>query len=254
MKKSYLIILTPIFVLLSHYLTVFPHEFCHSFMAYFLGDKANPFNLEYGGTHWTNLVFLANIDENVDYKTIFFAGQHWHVALIAFAGPGIANGLMFIASLLLLRNKKIQAHVYWFYFLFWFNLMNLGNFYDYIPIRTFVDHGDMGHFAMGLGISPWWVYVIGSYIVGFLIWQFYTKTLITTYVTLNLSSITAKAIIMILSTYILFKYFGGSGMHDYGDISHFLAATSILAIPAVIAFAWPTRQWVKRAITDAKIK
>jgi len=40
--------------------------------------------LQYGGTSWQNLLYFANIDEKVDYQTIFNAGHGWHVALIAF--------------------------------------------------------------------------------------------------------------------------------------------------------------------------
>jgi hypothetical protein len=84
-----LIILTPIFILLSHYLAVYPHEFSHSFMAWLLGYKNNPLAIDFGGTSWPNIFLLIHIDENVDYKTIFAAGHGAYVALIAFAGPGL---------------------------------------------------------------------------------------------------------------------------------------------------------------------
>ena len=37
----------------------------------------------------------------------------------------------------------------------WLAVMNLGNFNDYIPARTFASHGDIGEITTFLGISPW---------------------------------------------------------------------------------------------------
>ena len=118
--KIKLILLTPILILLSHYLAVFPHEYAHSFMAWLLGYKSNPLDLTYGGTSWLNLLLLSSIDENVNYHMIFSAGHEFHAALIAFAGSGIANGFMFILSLWLLAKKSVKQRPYLFYFLFWF--------------------------------------------------------------------------------------------------------------------------------------
>lgn len=258
MKKATqikLILITPIFILLSHYLAVFPHEYAHSFMAWILGYKNNPLLLTYGGTSWNNLLLLANIDENVDYLRIYNAGYGYYVALIAFAGPGIANGLLFIISLYLLNKASVKKNAYLFYFLFWFNLMNLGNFYDYVPIRTFAKYGDVYNFVMGLNISPWLVYIVIGYLVAYLIWCFFTKTLISAYRYLAIFSISLRAALMLICVFILFGFFGGiigilisSKSVDYTDISHFLTLTSFLMIPGVIVACWPTRLWVQRQL------
>lgn len=255
MNKAGLILITPIFILLSHYLAVFPHEYAHSFMAWILGYKNNPFNLIYGGTSWANLLLLIHIDENVNYQMIYSLGHGFHMALIAFAGPGIANGLLFIASYFLLKNENIKDRHYLYYFLFWFNLMNLGNFYDYVPIRTFSEKmGDTAHFAIGLNISPWWIYAIIGYLVAFLIWQFFTKTMISAFLNLKIKSIATQATIMILCVLILFGFFGLPGFFGYGTIPFFLSATSFLAIPGIIVALWPTRKWVAQALRDASSK
>lgn len=255
MNKFILFLITPIFILLSHYLAVFPHEYTHSFMAWILGYKENPLALNYGGTSWNNLLLLANIDENVNYRMIYSLGHGAHVALIAFSGAGIANGLLFILSLLLLKNKNVQHKPYLFYFMFWFNLMNLGNFYDYVPIRTFATHGDMAAIAIGLNISPWWIYIIFGYLVAFLIWQFFTNTLILAYLTLQLKTKLARASLMVTSVFILFGFFGGiigavlsTWTTGFGDISQFLSYASFIMIPGVIIAAWPTRIWVNRQL------
>jgi len=240
-----LILLTPIFILLSHYLAVFPHEYAHSFTAWLLGHKTNPLAILYGGTSWSNLLLLSHIDENVNYDLIFSQGQNFHAALIAFAGPGIANGLLFILSFLLLKSKSIKEKPYTYYFLFWFNLMNLGNFYDYVPIRTFATHGDIAHLVKGLNISPWYVYIIFGYLVAFLIWQFFTKTMPAMFSTLDINTTAFKASLMIVSVCILFGFFGKSGLsNNYGEL---LSITSLLAIPGIIITLWPTRKWANRS-------
>lgn len=255
-KPFKLILITPVFILLSHYLAVFPHEYAHSFFAWFLGYKNNPLALSYGGTSWANLLLLSNIDENVSYQII----HGYHMALIAFAGPGIANGLLFIVSYFLLKNDKIKQKPYLFYFLFWFNLMNLGNFYDYVPIRTFSFHDDIANIVMGLNISPWWIFIIVGYLVMFLIWQFYTETLISTYVNLKINTTLSQASLMIICTCILFGFFGGiigvftsSDPMYYGAIKYFLSITSFIMIPGIILAAWPTREWVVRKVHEEMI-
>lgn len=245
-----LICLTPIFILLSHYLVVFPHEYAHSFTAWFLGYKSNPFDLNYGGTHISNILFLLNIDQNVDNKMIYSLAHPGHVALIAFAGPGM-NILLFIVSILLLKNKTIKQHPYLFYFLFFFNLMNLGNIYDYVPIRTFATQGNMVDvldIEQGLNISPWWIYIIIGYPLVFLIRYFFTNTLVSTYISLNISNKTLQASLMIICVCILFGYFGLPGFFSHGDIPYFISATSILTIPGIIIACWPTRRWVKEQL------
>lgn len=256
-KKIQLVLLTPIFILLSHYLAVFPHEYAHSFMAWALGYKNNPLALTYGGTSWNNLLLLAHIDENVDYQMIYSLGHGFHVALIAFAGPGIANGFLFILSLFFLRNLQIKKHPLLFYFVFWFNLMNLGNFYDYVPIRAFAPHGDIANINIGLNISPWWIYTILGYLVAYFIWNFFTKTMISVFVNLKISSINFQAGLMIICVLILFGFFGGiigefisAKPMPYGEITYFLSMTSFLIIPGVIIVAWPTRAWVIRELNS----
>lgn len=243
-----LILVTPIFMLLAHYLAVFPHEYAHSFMAWFLGYKQDPLAIDYGGTSWLNLFLLFHIDEHVNYDLIISQGHLYHMALVAFAGPGIANGLLYLISLYLLARRKVQQNPLLFYFIFWFNFMNLANFYDYVPIRTFSTHGDIAHITAGLGISPWSVYIIAGYLVAFVIWHFFTRTLIRGFIHLKLQTTLSRASLMIVCALPLFGYFGMAGFIDYGEISHFLSATSFILIPGVIVASWPTRDWVRRQV------
>ena len=104
-------------------------------------------------------------DENVDYERIF-PDNPFHVALIALSGPFIANGLLFIFSYWLLQKKAIQQKPYLYYFIFWFNIMNIANLDDDVPLRTFAGLNwdtDMSNLERGLGdlslggVYSWWV-------------------------------------------------------------------------------------------------
>ena len=248
------ILLSLVFILLSHYLVVFFHEYSHSFVAWILGYKTNPLALGYGGTSFLNLLLLSHIDENVNYAKIYAAGHPTYVSLIAFAGSGIANSLLFLWSYFLLKNKKVQRSFSLFYFIFLFNLMNLGNLYDYVPIRTFAGFGDVYNFVTGLSISPWWVYIIFGYIIAFLVWQFLTKTLISAFIHLHMTKTVQRASLMIICVCILFGFFGGfpyiyfAGQSAVGDITYFLSLTSFISIPGLLIALWPTRAWVKRRL------
>src|SRR3990167_6127809 len=178
-KPLPLLLITPIFILLAHYLAVFPHEYAHATMAWILGFKNNPFNIIYGGKSVGNIFLLSHVDENVNYKMIYDAGYRDYISMIAFSGPGIGNGLLFIVSLVLLKNTVVKKHSYFYYFLFWFNLMNLGNFYDYVPIRTFASSGDVFNFVFGINISPWWVFIFLGFLLFFFFFFFFFFFIIT---------------------------------------------------------------------------
>ena len=249
-----LILLTPIFILLSHYLTVFIHEYAHAFTAWMLGYKNSPFDLNYGGTSLGNLLLLSNIDQNVNNNLIYVSGHPGYVTLIAFAGPGIILFLFFL-SFWLMQNMKVKRHPYLLYFLLFFNLWCLGGTYAYVPVRTFTPHGvmvDVLDIEQSLNISPWLIYFFIGYLVFFMIRQFFSKTLISIYAYVGVSNTIAKASLMIICVLILFGYCGLAGFVNHGEISHFISSTSILAIPGIIIMLWPTRKWVKEKLNEFK--
>jgi len=243
-----LLLLTPVFIVLANYLTFFPHEYAHSFTAWMLGDKSNPWYLHMGDMSWFNLISFAQITENVDYGAIVAAGHKEHLGWIALAGPIFINGTFYLLSLYALNKKSIATRPYFFSFLFWFNLMNLGNLFVYAPIRTFGTRLDAANFVVGFDISPWCIYVVMGYLVAFAIWYFFTRTLIQACINLQLNLLATRAFLMIISVVVLFGYFGAAGYFNLGEISYFLSLTSILAIPGVIAACWPTREWVKNRL------
>lgn len=251
-----LILLTVIFILLSHYLIVFIHEYAHAVTAWLLGYKNSPFDINYGGTSWDNLLLLSNIDQKVNNDLIYSLDHPGHVALIAFAGPGIVIFLFFI-SRWLMQNSKMKTHPYLLYFLLFCNLWCLGGTYAYVPVRTFTLQGvmvDVLDIQQALHISPWLIYFFVGYLVIFMMWQFFSKILILIYAYVNISSTTARASLMIICVLILFGYCGLAGFKNHGEISHFISVTSLFAIPGMIFVLWPTRKWIKQKLNMLEIK
>lgn len=237
--KWKLVLLAPLFILLTHHISFFAHEYAHAFTAWFLGFKVNPLMINYGGTNLLNLALLINVNENVFYDMIISQGHYYAVALIAFAGIGLGNGSLYILSLVLLNTKIFKQSPILYFFVFWLNVMNLANFYDYIPIRTFATHGDMANLAQGLQISPWIIYILLGYVVAYLFWIFFTKTLYSAYLYLHLRTRLSRASLLIACVIIIFGYFGLAGFIGYGEISLFLSGTSVIIIPVIIAVCWP---------------
>jgi len=101
-------------ILLAHYAAVLPHEYAHSFMAFALGYKSDPLVIHFGGTSVGNLISLINIDEQVDYAPMFARGDGPAAALVGIAGPGLANGTMYLLSLFLLRRPSVRRNVFLF--------------------------------------------------------------------------------------------------------------------------------------------
>lgn len=243
LKPLKFVLLTVLFIFFSHYLVVFIHEYAHALTAWILGYKNSPFNLNYGGTSLSNILLLSNIDQNVNNAVIYASGHPGYVALIAFAGPGIIICLYFL-TYWLMQSKKTKEHPYFRYFLLFFNLWCLGGTYAYVPVRTFTTRGtmiDVLDIEQALHISPWWIYFFVGYLVAFMMWMFFKKSLNATYVSQNLTSTLARASLMIVCVIILFGYCGLAGFVNHGDISHFISATSVLAVPGIIFVLWPKR-------------
>jgi hypothetical protein len=110
----------------------------------------------------------------------------------------------------------------------------------------------MSNLERGLNISPWVVYVLGGYLVLFVIWQFFSKTLVESYVYLGTNSLWIRSFLMICTVLVLFGYFSSAGLHGYGEISTFLSMTSRWICPAIIVFCWPDRHWVLEKMAAIK--
>jgi hypothetical protein len=250
MRLGTFLITTILFFFLAHYLAVLPHEYAHSIMAWLLGVKSHPMNIHYGFDSFRSIVLLTNIDENNNYFLMYLLGKRHLMPLISFAGPGIGNGSMYLISLYCLnRVRYLQKKPLLYYFIFWFHVMCLGNLYDYVPIRVFSTHGDIGHILFGLNnLSPWWVFIPITYLVLFLIFYFFTNTLLKIYKRVIADSAGQQAILMSLMVITIFYFFASPGLSGYGQICRFISIVSIASIPAILYMNWPSRAWVKRRL------
>lgn len=238
-RVGWLLAATPVMVVLAHYAAVLPHEFSHSVMAWLLGIKDQPGNIDWGGTSLLNILLLIHIDENVDYTAALDAGKHWQVALTAFAGPGIANGGLFLISRYLITKSWFLSRPVAANFLFWFLFMSLANLYDYVPMRVFADDGDVHHFILGSGIDPWVIYVVGGYAVLWAIVDFYRNILPLGLALSDFWTPVARGVTFVLATVLLFGYFSVPSLLFESDMaSQLIARTSVMAIPPVLILLW----------------
>jgi hypothetical protein len=239
-------------ILLAHYAAVLPHEYAHSFMAFALGYESDPLVIHFGGTSVGNLISLINIDEQVDYTPMFARGDGRAAALVGIAGPGLANGLMYLLSLFLLRRPSVRRNVFLFMLVFWFNFMNVANFFDYVPIRTFASHGDIGHITQGLGLSPWLALVVLGIPTAIAMWFLFARTLPESLGRIAPASPFRQGFIVTLSVVIMFGYFGLAGFAGYGEPSHTLSVLSLCLIPIMLIVCRPSRRWMRARVEAAR--
>ena len=218
------------------------HEYAHSFIAWIFHAKANPLALDYGGLNLNNILFQDDIDENVDYAPIFAAGHGALASLIAVAGVLIGNGLSYVISRFLYTAAKRKNQRAWAMFFFWIILMSVGNFLSYVPIRTFASHADMATTAKGINASPWLIVLVLGIPFAIAVWHFFAKILPDVEAFLFPREPGLQAVLVLLSAYFVFVSFGGSGMHNYGDVSYWLSAIcKYVLFPCVTIVCWQRR-------------
>lgn len=227
---------------LAHALGYLVHEYEHSFVAWALRYKANPLALDYGHLSRENVIYLSDIDENVDYDPIFAAGRGSLAALIAVSGVLLGNGLFYLLSRCLYSTAKAQGRKQLALFVFLFCMMNVGNFISYVPNRTFTNHADMATVERGLNISPWWIAIVMGFPFCLAVWHFFARLLPDAMQFLFPYSNLGQIFLLVLSAYVIFKFFGESGFHRYGEISHWIAIVWVyLIFPLTVILCWPRR-------------
>ena len=201
------------------------HEYAHSFTAYVLHAKANPLALDYGGLNIENFLFLSDIDENVDYAPLFAAGRTHAAALIAVAGVLIGNGLSYLVSLWLYRRAESHNRRPWAMFFFWLGVMSVGNFLSYVPVRTFASHADMFTVVRGLNASPWAIAIVLGIPFALAIWHYLWRVLPEAKAFLFEEEPVLQGVLVLMTTYFVFVFFGGAGMKNYGSTGYWLSAS-----------------------------
>ncbi|GAA4504226.1 hypothetical protein [Gluconacetobacter tumulicola] len=155
-------------MLLAHAFNYFLHEYAHSFMAWLLRWKADPFALNYGTASIDNILLQQQIDENVDYGPILASGEGWQAALIAAAGPLLANGGTALLCHRLIVRAVRPAALWW---LVWVDAFSTFNVWSYAPLRVLTTHGDMALLARGLGVSVWVLFPFATSFAAWLLWR-----------------------------------------------------------------------------------
>ena len=244
MQRQFLLFWLLVVALLwfTHALGYLIHEYAHSFTAWAVGYKANPLGLDYGHLTPQNVAFLIDIDDNVDYAPIFAAGKGYLTSLIAVAGVLFGNGIFYIVTRRVYSYARQREHQVLGLFAFLFCLMNVGNFLCYVPVRTFTTHADMATVEKGLHVSPWWVAVVLGIPFAIAIWHFFSTLLPDACGLFFPSERIQRVALLVLSSFTVFVFFGTSGLHGYGEASHWLSIISSCALfPGVVILCWPRR-------------
>jgi len=234
-----------VFVLLlwlAHALGYLFHEYAHSFTAWAFGYMRNPLALEYGHLSVLNVALLSDVDENVDYASIFKAGRGDVVSLVAVAGVLLGNGLLYAASRALYSIAKRRTRRVLGLFAFLFCLMNVGNLWCYVPVRTFATRADMANLSAGLHVSPWWILTILGVPFFVAIGHFFARLLPDARHLLFRGDTVPEVTLTAVSTFSVFVFFGSAGLHGYGDASHWISVvSSCLLFPLALGLCWPRK-------------
>lgn len=227
---------------LAHALGYLVHEYAHSFTAWALGCKANPLALDYGHLSFQNVALLSDVDENVDYRPIFSAGKGYLASLVAVAGVLLGNGIFYAVSRAAYAVAKERGRRGVGLFAFLFCMMNVGNFWCYVPIRTFTTHADMATLASGLRISPWWTLAVLGIPFTAAILHFFTRLLPDARRFVLHDEAGPGVALMALSSFVVFAFFGSAGLVGYGEVSHRMSVFSACVLfPLALVLCWPRR-------------
>lgn len=221
---------------LAHVLVFFAHEYAHSFTAFLLGWKADPLALHFPPSSLTVWLMQLGIDQNVDEAPIFAAGHGVDAGLIALAGPLLGNGIItYPMSRLAYVWAKRRGSRTWGMLAYWACTASVGNFIDYVPIRTFTLDGDMGSVQRGFGWSSWTVlFVLGTPTLLALAY-FLLRIVPSTLRWLFPDSAAQRLSVVVLTVCILFGFFGAAGLSGSGSISHRLSMISVFGcLPSAV--------------------
>jgi len=231
-----LLVLLPLQLWAAHALAFFAHEYAHSFTAWILGWKRDPFALNYAHPTPVVLLLQLGINQNVDEAPIFASGHGIAAAMIAAAGALLGNALFtYPLSRLAYAKAKQIGNRAWAMCAYWVTVASIGNFIDYVPVRTFTNEGDIGSVQRGLGWSPWTVLlVLGTPTLLVLIYfcaRLQPKTLAWLYPV----SRWKRVLIAALTSFAIFGFYGAAGLLEGGPISHTLSLLSLCVLFPLLA-------------------
>jgi hypothetical protein len=223
--------LTAVQLWAAHACVFFIHEYAHSFTAWVLGWKSNPLALYYA--HPTIVVLLTQlgIDENVNYLPIFASGHGQQAAIIAAAGLVFGNALITfpLSRWGYAKAKRLDLRG-WAMFAYWACVASVGNFIDYVPVRTFTNEGDMGTLQRGFGWSPWTVLLVLGTPTAIALVYFLLRIEPSTLQWLFPRSPGRRIVLVVLTAFTLFCFYGAAGWFEGGPTSHMMSVVSVCAV------------------------
>ncbi len=220
-------ILTCILVVIAHAAAYLTHEYSHTTVAWLLGWMQNPLALDYGKPTLYNLLFLGDVGDNVQYGPIFAAGHGAAAAVIALSGTFIGNAALYfllyrIAGLTSLASRPPALSA-----VYWLAVMCAGNVWGYVPIRAITTHADIAIAAKGLGLSVWVLFPVLIVPSLYVAWHFFRKMVPRFSGKIARDAIGRQALVIALTAYWFFAFFGGDGTDgSYGTVSQLLAIAS----------------------------
>ena len=220
----------------AHAIAFFAHEYAHATVAWLLGWKANPLALHYGRWSLGNLLAQFEIDENVNYAPIFASGHGRSAGVIAAAGAVLGNGLItYPLSLWVCAAAMRRQSRTWARFAYWLLVASVGNFIDYVPVRTFSDREDMHTVAQGFACSPWWVLVVLGIPFALALVHFFLRVEPRVIAWAWPTSPARCAILVLLTAFAMFGFYGAAGWSNSGPVSHAISVISVCVLLPVMA-------------------
>lgn len=244
-------LLTLVLIFLAHATAYLCHDYAHALVAWSLGWMPAP-KIEYGRPTLSNLLFQQNVGDGVRYAPIFAGGHGGQAALIAFAGPGIGNGLLYLVCDLAIRRTPIRHRPSAAMPLFWLAVMCAGNVWSYAPMRTITTHADMAIMARGLGISTWLLLPLVGAPSLLIMWSFFTRLLPFIRRLLFARGGPADTFLTLMACFFYFVFFGYDGLDNgYGEVSALLSIASMFVVFPLTTMACLYNQPVPAPTTQA---
>ncbi len=234
---KYVLIVIMTFAVLQSIVVVM-HEFTHSTIAWLLGDKTDPF-----GIVWGNPLTMTCWDEGVHYSKLFPSSHHVAEAIIG-GSPLLVHTLIVTLGILFLKRPWMNERKWLYHAIYWFVIANFMELIAYIVMRPFALGGDTGHFNRGLGLSPWFLFVVGTLLIMIGLYVLFRTILPHMYAAFARGNRGTEWMILLMTAFFLFLW--GSGMrvvfYVYPDPQWMFGLIGFAAFPVVLAVWNPSRR------------
>lgn len=207
-------------------LVVVTHEFTHSTMAWLLGDMQSPL-----GIVWGNPLTMTGWDEGVEYGRLFAQGRNFQASIIGFC-PLVMHSIVIGVGIRLIRGKWLVERKWTFHVVYWLVVANAMELVAYVYMRSFSGHGDIGILDRGTGISPWWVFIIGSALLTWVLWYFFQRVMPRLQDLFAPGYQPTRWAILILTAFLLFLW--GSGIRVMAYVSGPQWAFGLIGVAAFV--------------------